>query len=114
MPSQTRFLLPAHRASVSRFHLIFTVYAAASPLDLRNRPAAVPGQARAWGLAVEGAIFERRNADMLDPWAKRTHRNGTHSSTAPGCPGSAVTLPPDPARSVGYRNLPRNREMVLA
>jgi hypothetical protein len=57
MPSQTRFLLPAHRASVSRFHLIFTVYAAASPLDLRNRPAAVPGQASRLGFGGRRGDF---------------------------------------------------------
>jgi hypothetical protein len=40
------------------------------PLGLRKRPRCRSRRACARASAVEGAIFEHRNADMLDPWLK--------------------------------------------
>jgi hypothetical protein len=42
--------------------------------------------------AVEGAIFEHQNSDMLDPRQSDSDQDGTALSTAPDCCGSAVTL----------------------
>jgi hypothetical protein len=61
-----------------------------------------------------GDFFEHRNADMLDPGQSEPIRMERPRQPRPVAPGSASPCRPDPARSVGYRNLPRNREMVLA
>jgi hypothetical protein len=108
MPSQTAVSFYRRKASpsasVSRFHLIFTVYAAASAARCAQSPVApVPavGEHCAQAFAVEGVIFEHRNADMLDPRAKPPHQNGNGPARPPDCCGAAVTLLPDPGRSIG-------------
>ena len=108
----------SHTASISRFHLIFTVHAAASAArGCAIARAAVPDHPesglaletvrgrRAWpGLGSRRSEFRASEPDMLDRGQSRPRSEWERPINRTGCCGSLSPWCPYPARSVGDDN----------